>query len=234
LVVIDPGHGGRDPGTISRTGVREKDIVLSIGRRLAAVLRDRGYDARMTRTSDTLIALGDRPHIANQMKGSRQAALFMSIHANAHPSSAAEGFETYFLSEARTADERRVAELENAAAAYERESDGPDADAIDVILRGLRNDFYQHASNDLGEAVQRALASAHPGSNRGVKQAPFRVLVGAAMPAVLVETAFLSNRAEARLLASDAFQDRLARALADGVERFFDSHEHLWAAEPAR
>ncbi len=229
LVVLDAGHGGRDPGKIGPGGVREKDVTLSIATRLEGVLKSRGYDVRMTRTADTLIDLADRPRMANDWKNGRPAALFMSIHANAFRGHA-EGFETYFLSDARTEDERRVAEMENAAVAYEETPAGGPKTDVGAILNSLRNDYYVHASDDLAESVQRRLARIEPGPNRGVKQAGFRVLVGAFMPAVLVETAFISDRDEERLLATAAFQRRIAQALADSIDDFFDGHQHLWAA----
>lgn len=228
IVVVDPGHGGRDSGKIGPNGLAEKDIVLAIGVRLAALLEERGYEVHLTRERDTLIALADRPHLANQWKGTRQRALFVSIHANSWQPSV-RGFETYFLSDARTEDARRVEEMENSAQAFE-DGDGGDLEETDLILNSLRNDFYVRASNDLAEVVQRSLAEFHSGPNRGVKQAGFRVLVGALMPAVLVETAYLSNPREARLLGTAEFQQDLANGIADAIDRFFAQHEHLWAA----
>ncbi len=226
VVVIDPGHGGRDAGKIGPNGVREKDVVLAIGRRLGEILRERGYEVHLTRDRDTLIALDDRPRLANKWKGPRQRAVFLSIHANSWRSSV-RGFETYFLSDARTEDARRVAEMENAVAEYE-EDNGSAEDATELILNSLRNDFYVRASNDLAEVVQRSLADVHSGPDRGVRQAGFRVLVGALMPAVLVETAYLSNPEEAKLLGTSAFQQKLAWGIAEAVDRFFAQHEHLW------
>jgi N-acetylmuramoyl-L-alanine amidase len=229
VVVIDPGHGGRDPGKVGPNGVREKDVVLSVGHQLAALLRQRGYEVHMTRTDDTLVPLAERPRMANKLKAGRPAALFISLHANSGPPRA-EGFETFFLSEARTEDERRVAEIENAAIAFEdRPADEP-LPELEHILKNLLNDHYLIASNNLAETVQRHLAGFHAGPNRGVKQAGFRVLVGAFMPAVLVELAFVSNTREAALLASAPFQQKLAWALADATDEFFASHEHLWVA----
>ncbi|HUG41334.1 MAG TPA: N-acetylmuramoyl-L-alanine amidase, partial [Longimicrobiales bacterium] len=223
LVVIDPGHGGVDPGRIGPTGLKEKDIVLQVSRRLAQLLAERGYEVRMTRMSDTLIDLDDRGHMANEWRGSRPG-LFLSIHANGVTDRRANGFETFFLSEARTEDERRVAEMENAAVAYEDNGHEVASDDLSFILSGLRNDFYIRASNSLAGLVQKQFAGFHSGVNRGVKQAGFRVLVRAFMPAVLVELAFVSNPAEERLLGSGRFQVEAARAIADAVDRFFESH----------
>jgi len=229
IVVIDAGHGGRDPGAHGPNGLLEKSTTLAIATRLSGFLKERGYEVRMTRASDTLIALADRPHFANQWKGERPAAVFVSIHANSGASSAS-GFETYFLSEARTEDERRVAEMENAAVRFEDRPAGP-APELDLIVNGLKNDYFQRASNDLAGVIQEHLAGVHPGPNRGVKQAGFRVLVGALMPAVLVEVGFISNREESRLLGTSAFQQKVAYSLAQAVDKYFSTHEHLWVGQ---
>jgi N-acetylmuramoyl-L-alanine amidase len=232
VVVIDPGHGGRDTGRIGPNGLPEKDVVLTISNRLAAVLRARGYEVHLTRTSDTLIALADRPRLANRWKGDRPVALFLSIHANAAPGQA-QGFETFFLSDARTEDERRVAEMENASVAFEEQTSPNPGSDFEQLLNTLRNDFYVRASNDLAAVIQDRMAVFHPGPNRGVKRAGFRVLVGAIMPAVLVEVAFIDDREEARALATPAFQQQLADGIAAAVDTFFARNEHLWA-EPGR
>ena len=226
VVVIDAGHGGRDPGKIGLNGLNEKNVTLSVSLKLAALLRERGFEVHLTRSRDTLISLADRPKKANEWKKNRPATLFVSIHANSGMARA-EGFETYFLSEARTEDERRVAEMENSAVKYEEKS-SRSAPALDVLLNGLKNDYYQRASNDFAEVVQRELGAFHPGPNRGVKQAGFRVLVGALMPAVLVEIGFMSHPDEVKLLGTTSFQDKIAFGLSRAVNAFFESHSHLW------
>jgi N-acetylmuramoyl-L-alanine amidase len=228
VVVIDPGHGGRDPGKVGPNGLREKDVTLMISQRLAAMLRDRGYEVHLTRTTDTLIALADRPRLANQWKGDRPVAVFLSIHANSATVASARGFETFFLSEARTEDERRVAEMENESIRFEDTPRQPAANGLDQILNNLRNDFLMRASHDLASVLQEKMAAFHPGPNRGVKRAGFYVLVGSIMPAVLIETAFISNRDEASLLGTQAFQQKLAFGIADAVDEFFRRNEHLW------
>jgi N-acetylmuramoyl-L-alanine amidase len=226
VVVIDAGHGGKDPGAYGPTGLAEKNVTLAVALKLARLLRDRGFEVHLTRSRDTLIALADRPHLANYWKQNRPATLFVSIHANSGVRGS-EGFETYFLSEARTEDERRVAEMENAAVKYEEKpvKSGPQ---LDLLLNSLRNDYYQRASNDFAEVIQRELGAFHPGPNRGVKQAGFRVLVGALMPAVLVEIGFMSHAQEVKLLGTNAFQDKIAFGLSRAIGAFFESHEHLW------
>ncbi len=230
VVIIDAGHGGRDPGRDAASGLHEKTVTLALARRLAAELEDRGYEVHLTRDRDTLIALGDRPRLANDWKRGRPRTVFVSIHANAGERGAA-GYETYFLSDARTEDERRVAEMENAAADYEDPRDAREdrAPAVDRILNSLRNDYYVRASDDLAELIQQHLGAIHPGPDRGVKRAGFRVLVGAIMPAVLVETGFMTSPKEARLLGTARFQRKIARSLADAIGDFFA--RHAWAAE---
>jgi N-acetylmuramoyl-L-alanine amidase len=231
VVVIDPGHGGRDPGKIAPNGLREKDVTLLVSRRLAAVLEERGYEVHLTRTTDTYVSLYDRPKLANEWKGDRPVAVFLSIHANAAPTSAARGFETFFLSDARTEDERRVAEMENEATRFDEHGPAaPDA-GLDQILHTLRSDFLMRASHELAAVVQEKMAGFHPGPNRGVKRAGFVVLVGTIMPAVLIETAFMSNRDDVRLLGTQSFQQNIAWGIADSVDEFFARNEHLWEPE---
>jgi len=230
LVVIDPGHGGRDPGKIGTNGVREKDVTLQLSQRLAKVLEDRGYEVRLTRTTDTYVSLYDRPKMANEWKGDRPVAVFLSLHANSAPTSSARGFETFFLSDARTEDERRVAEMENESIRFDATGpSAPDA-GLDQILSTLRSDFLMRASHELAAVVQEHMAQFHPGPNRGVKRAGFVVLVGTIMPAVLIETAFMSNREDARLLGTQSFQEKIAWGIADSVDEFFARNEHLWEA----
>jgi N-acetylmuramoyl-L-alanine amidase len=231
VVVIDPGHGGVDPGRIGPGGIKEKDVVLDVSRRLARALTARGYEVRMTRTTDVLVNLAHRPKLANEWRGNRPG-LFLSIHANGVSDPRVRGFETFFLSEARTEDERRVAEMENAAVAFETPEPGVGTADLDVIMNSLRNDYYIRASHSLAGLVQDTFQGFHTGANRGVKQAGFRVLVGALMPAVLIELGFISNPVEERLLGTPAFKDRAAAAIADAVDRFFEKQGELWG-EPS-
>ncbi len=231
-MIIDPGHGGPDAGRVGPSGLKEKDVVLQVSKRLARVLADRGYEVRMTRTTDTLIGLYDRAPMANEWRGNRPG-LFLSIHANGVSDRRVTGFETFFLSDARTEDEKRVAEMENASLAYESPDRVVGNDDIQLILNSLRNDFYIRASNELAGLMQDEFGDFHRGNDRGVKQAGFVVLVGAFMPAVLVETAFISNPQEERLLGSGSFQVQLAEGMADAVDRFFENEGELWTA-PAR
>lgn len=229
LVVVDAGHGGRDPGARGPNGTREKDITLALARRVAALLReDPTLEVRMTRDRDTLIALHDRARLANRWKDEGQPALFLSIHCNANESRSEKGFETYFLSEARTADARRVEQFENSAVQYEERSSG---DPLGFILTDLRQNQYLRESSDWAQMIQDALDDVHDGPNRGVKQAGFAVLRGTFMPAVLVEVGFISNRTEEQMLRDPEEQGRLARKLAEAVKRYFDPPAPRRAAE---
>lgn len=225
-VIIDPGHGGPDPGKVGPAGVREKDVTLALGLMLADSLESRGYEVHLTRSTDVHVPLLERARIANRVKAGRPATLFVSLHANSAAANV-RGFETFFLSEARTDEERRVAEIENAAVRFD-EDGAATLGELDHILNMLRNDYYLHASHALAGVIQREFAGMHPGPNRGVKQAGFLVLVGAFMPAVLVEVGFISNVEEARLLAAATFQRRLVSALTGAIHSFFETHEYLW------
>ena len=227
VVVIDPGHGGSDPGTTGDGGRREKDIALAIGRYLERELRgDEDFEVYLTRDRDVLVPLWERGPRATLLKGDRHG-VFISIHVNSSPSSPAiRGFETYFLSEARTEHERRVAAIENAPLQLEAELDGTDVEDMDLsfIMRELRNLDHQHWSSLLAEGIQSELEDVHPGPNRGVKQGPFAVITNALMPAVLVEVGFISNREEERVLSRAEFQRGVAAALAQGVRDFFERY----------
>ena len=220
LVVVDAGHGGVDPGAHGPNGTREKDVTLRVARRVAALLReDPTLEVRMTRDRDTLIALHDRARFANRWRGEGQPAVFLSIHCNANPSRAEKGYETYFLSEARTADAQRVEAFENASVQYEEHA--ANRDAIGFILTDLRQNHYLRESSDWAQMIQDHLRPIHPGPNRGVKQAGFAVLRGTFMPAVLVEIGFISNASEERMLLDGEMEDSIARQLAASVRNYF-------------
>lgn len=224
VVVIDAGHGGEDPGTVGPGGTREKDVALAIALRLAEGLEgDPRLEVHLIRDDDTFVPVWERGQRATDLKGERPGVL-VSIHANSFPRRrSARGFETYFLSEARTEHERRVAALENAPLEREDGSLEP-GDDLGFILRELRNLDQQHWSALLAEYIQDEVATVHPGPNRGVKQAPLAVMTNALMPAVLVEIGYLSNSQEARVLARSSFQSDAAAAVARAVVRFFERY----------
>jgi N-acetylmuramoyl-L-alanine amidase len=222
LVVIDAGHGGPDRGMTGPIGTPawfvEKDVVLSVATKLATVLRARGVDVLMTRTSDTLIALADRGKIANSNHGD----VFISIHVNApgyNTAAAARehGFETYFLAEAKTEDERRVQDMENESVKFETGANAPKGDPLSFIITDMAQNEHLRESSDLALTIQTGLIDVHPGPNRGVQQANFAVLRGSYMPAVLVEIGFGSNQSEATYLSDQDNQRALARNIAQSV-----------------
>lgn len=226
VVVIDPGHGGVDPGALGPDGIREKTVALEVGLRVAARLRGNpDLEVHLIREDDTFVDVWERGLIATEAKGERPG-VFVSIHANSFPGRrSARGFETYFLSDARTEHERRVSAIENAPITMNpRAVDDESADDIDFILRDLKNYEHAHWSENLASIVQDELDDVHPGPNRGVKQGVLAVLTNALMPSVLVELGYLSNADEGRLLGTERFHDDAAEAIAEAVERFFDRY----------
>jgi N-acetylmuramoyl-L-alanine amidase len=230
LIVVDAGHGGVDPGMHGpigqRTSLYEKDITLAVSKKLARELETRGVGVLMTRTSDTLIALGDRGKIANQAKGD----LFISIHVNAanlnwKDPAGARGFETYFLAEAKTEDERRVAKMENEVVRFESSGDPASEGGLGFILKDMAQNEQLRESSDLAETIQSRLKRFHPGPSRGVKQAGFMVLNTAFMPSVLVEIGFGTNPSEAAYIGSEAGQRAIAVAVADAAMEYLAHYE---------
>jgi N-acetylmuramoyl-L-alanine amidase len=220
-VVIDPGHGGHDTGAIGRAGTREKDIALAISKKLKAELTRAGLEVVMTRDDDTFVKLEDRTRFANRNKGD----LFISIHCNSAPSRSLRGVETYTLNTSADRYSIRLAARENAA------SEKGISD-LQLILADLATKANTEESTRLAKRVQgeivSSLKSRYGGvKDLGTKEALFFVLLGAKMPAILVETSFLSNAEEERLLRSDAYQQELASAIADGVHEFLGERRRL-------
>lgn len=228
VVTVDPGHGGVDPGNpgvFFPRGVREKDVTLSVGLLLRDELKRRGIAVRMTRTTDTLIALGDRGGYCTEA-----CDLFVSLHVNSlarrRGYTDVRGFETYFLAEARTEDAARVARMENDAVRFEAGPMGPDAaGGLDFILKDLQLNEHLRESARLAELVQRGLERVHTGENRGVKQAGFMVLTTARRPAVLVEMGYSTNRQDGHLLTVPKSQKAMAGAIADAVVEYLLEYE---------
>jgi N-acetylmuramoyl-L-alanine amidase len=228
-IVVDPGHGGVDPGNPGMhfpRGLAEKDITLSIGRLLRAELVRRGLTVVLTRSTDTLIDLASRPLFCRA-----DCDLFVSIHVNAMPAGRRQGtvngVETYFLSDAKTEDQQRVAQMENDALRFETVAtvEGP----LAYILRDLQLNEYLRESARLAELVQGKVAGIHPGEDRGVQQGPFMVLAAARRPAILVETGFATNRNDGPFLASATGQHRIASAIADGIVGYLVEFERKLA-----
>ena len=230
LVVVDAGHGGPDNGMTGPIGTPawfvEKDVTLSVAKKLAAALTARGVDVLMTRTTDTLIALSDRGRMANANHGD----VFISIHCNAPGYNTAagareRGFETYFLAEAKTEDERRVQDMENESVKFETGANAPKGDPLSFIITDMAQNEHLRESSDLAETIQTGLIDVHPGPNRGVQQANFAVLRGSYMPAVLIEIGFGSNQSEATYLSDEANQRALAKNIAGSVIAYLGHYE---------
>ncbi|MFM2140059.1 MAG: hypothetical protein RLZZ25_324 [Gemmatimonadota bacterium] len=230
-VVVDAGHGGKDPGmkgpVVDGVPFSEARVTLEVSRRLKDALEARGVQVVMTRTRDTLIALRDRGPIANRASGD----LFLSVHVNAaNPKwsnpTGARGFETYFLSTARTEDEAHVANMENEVVRFETEVDGAHkGDALSFILNDLARNEHLRESSEVAATIQQRMHGVHPGPNRGVKQAVFSVLVRTYMPAVLIELGFGTNPAEARWMASARGQQEAAEAIADAALEYLKDYD---------
>jgi N-acetylmuramoyl-L-alanine amidase len=216
-IVIDPGHGGHDPGTIGRKKLQEKDLVLDVSLRLARLVRaELGAEVVMTRSTDVYVPLEERTAIAN----TKRADLFLSIHANGVRSAKARGIETYFLNFARSRHAEAVAARENAI------SEGTLKD-LQGLVKAITLNSKIDESRDFATSVQEAMVKGvrrkHRVRDRGVHTAPFYVLIGADMPAVLAEIAFVSNpETESRLRAA-SYRDLLARSLFGGVKVYLES-----------
>jgi N-acetylmuramoyl-L-alanine amidase len=212
-IVIDPGHGGHDPGAKAR-GLEEADLVLDVALRLEGLLKAAGVEVLMTRRTDTFIALEERTAIANRAG----ADLFLSIHSNASASDAAHGVETYFLNFAPNPQAEAIAARENAGGSKTMRN-------LPDIVRAIAMNNKIDESRDFASMVQSALYTKLQKTNRyvrnlGVKQAPFMVLVGATMPSILAEISFITNRQEATLLKTDKYKQQIAEALLAGVLRY--------------
>jgi N-acetylmuramoyl-L-alanine amidase len=218
LIVLDAGHGGHDPGASGPTGVVEKDVVLDVTRRVARMVEDElGVKVALTRSSDVFVPLRERTNFANKQR----ADLFVSIHANAHPRAGSEGVETYFLSsEASDNDARQVAALENGVIQLESPASRAKASLLKSILWDLAQSEFQQASSFMAETVQDSMTRSLNLVNRGIKQAGFYVLGGAAMPAILIEIGFMTNPREEKKLASTAHREALARAILAGLAEY--------------
>lgn len=218
-IIIDPGHGGRDPGTVGRSGTKEKDVNLEIGLRLRDLLKAALPKTRvlMTRSTDVFVGLKERGQFANAQGGK----LFISIHANANASRSARGYSTYFLGVGKTQQAVEVARRENSVIQYE---EAPEAyqeyQDFDYILNAIALSSYLKESQQLAELVNQNLGRRTKIPDQGVHQMGLLVLIGASMPGILVETAFLSNAHEERLLRTRSFQQSVADALGESLQSF--------------
>ncbi|MCK9334445.1 MAG: N-acetylmuramoyl-L-alanine amidase [Candidatus Cloacimonetes bacterium] len=219
-IVLDPGHGGKDPGAVGRKlKAQEKEVNLGVTLKLKRMLeQELGLNVLMTRSDDRFVSLGDRTKFANDRRGD----LFVSIHTNASRDPKSKGSETYYLATAMTSDARAVEALENQVVdLYEGGADARSKyDDLDFILSDLSQTEHLESSNELASNIQQNLVAGSGFYDRGVKQANFYVLRGAFMPSVLVELGFISNPEEEKLLVNDEYQERLARTIFEGIKRF--------------
>jgi len=224
-VVIDPGHGGTDPGAIGRTGATEKQLTLELSKMLAGRLRAAGYEVLLTREDDRTISLQERTDFANRV----DADLFLSVHINSARNRNLRGFETYYLDLANDPAARETAARENAS--------GPGGSMADLgaTLQHIVNNEFRGASSELAASIQDSLVmhvskSYQNVHDLGVKTAPFSVLVGAKMPAVLIETSFVSNEQEEGWLKTTAYRSQLAEAIEIGLQAYVEKRKVMAAA----
>lgn len=224
-IVIDPGHGGRDTGTIGPNGLMEKDVALDVAKRLAKLIEERlGAQVVLTRTEDVTVPLEARTELANQEK----ADLFLSIHVNASRYQGVNGVETFYLNLTRSRADLEVAARENAGSSKSLHQ-------LTELVQKIALDDKIEESRDFASHMQAALyqlaRDQDPRSrNRGVKKAPFVVLIGAQMPSVLVELGFISNPTEERLLGEESHRQRIAEALCEGVSNYASTLSHFQVA----
>jgi len=224
-VVLDPGHGGHDVGTHGPSGLYEKDLVLDVSQRLAALLEDRlGTEVLLTRADDTYVPLEGRTKIANDAK----ADLFLSIHANSSPVKSVTGVETYYLNFTTSRGALDLAARENATA----ESSIFDLkDVLEKIALKDKIDESREFASRLQTSLFTLTKSTTPAKNRGIKKAPFVVLIGAQMPSVLAEIGFLTNATDEALMRKTEHRQKIAEALYKGIAAYADSLSHLQVAK---
>lgn len=224
-IVIDPGHGGKDPGAIGRAGTYEKYIVLEIAKELKKQLqRNLNANVVLTRDRDRFIPLRQRTKFANEMGGK----LFVSIHADANRVRSVNGFTVYFMGPAKTEQAREVAQFENSVIRFEESKDPYESISdLSFILGANAQNAYNKESQDLAALIERELSLHCDMKSHGVRQAGFYVLYGASMPNVLIETGYISNYRDERKLQDKNFQKNIARAICNGILHFKRRYESL-------
>ena len=226
-VVLDAGHGGKDGGCVGKYGTKEKDITLDIVKRLGLLLeKNTSIQVVYTRDEDVFIPISERPKIANAANGK----MFVSIHANASANRKIKGFETYLLRPGKTADAIEVAARENEVIKLEEQANHySDLNGEALIMATMAQSAFMKESEELAATIQTKLSKQSKSPNRGVKQAGFYVLIGASMPNVLVETGFLSNPSEEKMLKKPAYRQKIAKALYQAIVEFKNSRELVLA-----
>jgi N-acetylmuramoyl-L-alanine amidase len=223
VVVIDPGHGGHDPGSIGYRGVKEKDVALQIAKKVGGYINEYIPDVEVvyTRGTDQFVDLYERGPIANRAEGD----LFVSIHANKHYSRQANGTETYFLGPTRTDSALQVMQRENTVVNRDNSRVVAEISQEELIIYELTNSGYMATSEKIAGMVEHQFDERAKRHSRGVKQAGFVVLYTASMPGILVETGFLSNPSEARYLTSDYGQSIIASAIFRAIRNYKEEYE---------
>ncbi|HPJ41045.1 MAG TPA: N-acetylmuramoyl-L-alanine amidase [Spirochaetota bacterium] len=232
FIIIDPGHGGKDPGAIGKGGLKEKTINLQVARKVESKLKKNlaGLKIKLTRKNDRFIELAERAEIANRELRKDVNGLFVSIHVNASISSRISGFETYFLSQNPTNEEaRKTATLENNVIVLENDGKGKhkynDLEYMEALMLTTQ---IQKESSILADTIQKNLdKKITEFKSRGVHKADFYVLRGALMPAVLIEIGFITHKKEAEQLKKNAYQEKIAEGISNGILKFIDEYNKM-------
>jgi len=227
-IVLDAGHGGKDPGTMGQRGTKEKDIALDITKRVGLLLeKNTKLKVVYTREEDVFIPLWKRTKIANESNGK----VFLSIHLNGSPNKAVYGFETYLLRPGKTEDAIEVASRENEVIKYEDRTDNryKDLSGENLIMATMAQSIFMRESEELAAMIQEEMAKKIKSKNRGVKQAGFHVLIGASMPNILVEAGYLTNRNEEKNLRNAKYRQSIASCIYKAIVKFRYSREQYLA-----
>ena len=223
-IVLDAGHGGKDPGTMGPRGTKEKDIALDITKRVGLLLeKNTKLKVIYTREEDIFIPLWKRTKIANESNGK----VFLSIHLNGSPNKSAYGFETYLLRPGKTEDAIEVASRENEVIKFEERTDNKykDLSGENLIMATMAQSIFMRESEELAAMIQEEMAKKIKSKNRGVKQAGFHVLIGASMPNILIEAGYLTNRNEEKNLRNAKYRQAIANCIYKAVVKFRYSRE---------
>ena len=223
LIVIDPGHGGRDPGALGKAGTKEKDFTLKIAREIKSTIeRELKIKVILTRESDKFVRLEDRGNIANRAGGK----LFISIHADSNPQRGLRGHTVYFMGPAKTEEARRVAQFENSVIRFEdSNSKYAGLSETSFILAANAQNSYNKESEEFAAILDREIKSRQDADGHGVRQAGFYVLHGTSMPNILLETAFISNKMDENLLSTRAFHINIAESVCKSIKEFKNRYE---------
>jgi N-acetylmuramoyl-L-alanine amidase len=221
-IVIDPGHGGKAPGGVGPHGEKEKDITLEVGKLLAKRLSDEGVEVFLTRDIDTYIPLEDRTAFANK----HNADLFVSIHVNATEARYRDGIEIYFLNLTTDASSNKVAERENAMSSSSMQ--GLQLIIKDLMLNAKINESSRFATFTQNAVISSLRKTGYTGKDLGVKQAPFYVLMGAQMPAILIEMGFITNPSDCMLLHNNAHLETIVDGIMGGIKTFMTNSSYVY------